>query len=73
MVEDVSNLTVKLAIVCENEKIRMFSLSGGGRGFELEKFRTFFVPGGWGIRPFKKFPRGMVRLGIDWYIMAIVW
>ena len=34
-------------------------------------FRTVFVPGEWGIRPFKKIPRGlpvggeMVRLGID--------
>ena len=28
-------------------------------------FRTFFLPGGWRIHPFKKNPPGMVRLGID--------
>ena len=32
----------------------------GGGGFEL-----FFCPGRWGIRPSKKLPGGMVRLGID--------
>ena len=31
----------------------------GGEGFEL------FFARGWGIRPSKKFPGGMVRLGID--------
>ena len=39
-------------------------------------FHTFFVPEGWGIRPFKKIPRGfargMVRLGIDWYINGVL-
>ena len=35
-------------------------------------FWTPFLPGGWGIRPSKKLPGGMVRLGTDWYIIVTV-
>ena len=33
--------------------------------FQESRFRTFFVPSKWGIRPFKNIPRGFARGGRD--------